>query len=278
MSIYRDQITGLLYEKRGLLGLYNEELIHIEGGHLICSTIHGRKYYYKSDISGTGAKVSLFDKPESIKKLARKEFLIRSISALENNIKLLEYVDKHYEDESFDALKLRMRKAFADLPDEYFLTSAMKGAAIYQAGDRYCLERHRAWAEEPYEMSSYKPERLKFPTSAGIKVRSKSEQHIVEKLVEYGVPFRYEEVLRLGGATVVPDFKFQDALFKPVYWEHAGMMNIDYYRKSHERKMKLLEANGIVPWDNLIVTYDVDDTINVPMIKSIIENELIPRL
>ena len=147
----------MLYEQTGLLNLYNEELEHIEGGHLICSTNHGRRYYYKSDGRNVGNKVSLFDKPESIKALARKEFLIQSIAALENNIKLLKYADLHYKDESFDVLRAGMRKAYLELPDEYFLTSDLKGAAIYQVGDRHCIERHRAWANEPYEMSNYKP-------------------------------------------------------------------------------------------------------------------------
>ena len=56
------------------------------------------------------------------------------------------------------------------------------------------------------------------------------------------------------------------------------MMDDPYYRNRHERKMVILESAGIVPWKNLIVTYDNDGIINVPMIKSIIEHEVIPRL
>jgi len=46
----------------------------------------------------------------------------------------------------------------------------------------------------------------------------------------------------------------------------------------HKKKMDLLEQAGIVPWKNLIVTYDNDAVINVPLIKSIIEKDVIPRL
>ena len=42
--------------------------------------------------------------------------------------------------------------------------------------------------------------------------------------------------------------------------------------------MDTYEANGIVPWENLIVTYDSDGSVNIPLIKSIIEDEIIPRL
>lgn len=56
------------------------------------------------------------------------------------------------------------------------------------------------------------------------------------------------------------------------------MMDIPVYKNKHEQKMKTFEGIGIVPWKNLIVTYDVDEVINVPLIKSIIENEVLPRL
>ena len=39
-----------------------------------------------------------------------------------------------------------------------------------------------------------------------------------------------------------------------------------------------MQQAGIEPWKNLIVTYDNDGVINVPLIKSIIENDVIPRL
>ena len=74
------------------------------------------------------------------------------------------------------------------------------------------------------------------------------------------------------------DFTFRDCNYEQFYWEHAGMMDDPYYRNRHERKMVILESAGIVPWKNLIVTYDNDGIINVPMIKSIIEHEVIPRL
>ena len=140
------------------------------------------------------------------------------------------------------------------------------------------IRRHLNWAKEPYEKSTYNPKGLKYPTSIGIKVRSKSEQHIVEQLVNYGVPFRYEQVIRVNDHTFAPDFTFRGFSRKMFYWEHAGMMAEDYYRSRHRRKMDIYEANGIAPWENLIVTYDSDGSVNIPLIKSIIEDEIIPRL
>ena len=74
------------------------------------------------------------------------------------------------------------------------------------------------------------------------------------------------------------DFTFRDRNLDLFFWEHAGMMDVPGYADRHERKMKIFESVGIVPWKNLIITYDIDGVINIPLIKSIIENDVIPRL
>ena len=278
MSIYKDQISIYLQDMQAQLDSYKNELAQSVDGHLVASSTKGRKYYFQCPDSGTYAKKSLNNRPEMVQTLARKEFLKRSIDAISKNIRLLENVEKRYEDEQLDALRATMSRAYRDLPAEFFLKSDFVSGGIYRQSDDYCIRRHADWAKEPYKMSTYKPEGRKYPTSAGIKVRSKSEQHIVEQLVNYGVPFRYEEVITIDGWDYSSDFTFRGGDMEKFYWEHAGMMDLPVYRESHKRKMVIFESAGIVPWENLIVTYDVDGMINVPMIKSIIENDVIPRL
>ncbi len=279
MGIHRDEIRRILYEEAQLLDLYGKELDDAIDGHLICSNSRGITYYYQSvSKDGKTERRALTGNPETVKELARKEFLRQSIELLKNNINLLEYAERYYSDYDLGSIKGRMRKAYMDLPEEYFLTHSHGRGAIYRLADKVSIERHMKWAEKPYEKSTYKPEGLKHPTSAGIKVRSKSEQHIVEQLVNYGVPFRYEQVLHFGNVFMSADFTFEDYRQEEFYWEHAGMMSEDYYRIGHRRKMDTYETNGIVPWKNLIVTYDSDGSVNIPLIKSIIEDEIIPRL
>jgi hypothetical protein len=105
-------------------------------------------------------------------------------------------------------------------------------------------------------------------TSAGFRVRSKSEQHIVEQLVNYGVQFRYEQVIHINDKDYSADFTFRDSNMELFYWEHAGMMDVPKYADGHHRKMKALNDIGIVPWKNLIITYDIDGVINVPMLNA----------
>lgn len=278
MGIYKDQIAEMVYEQKKMLNIYTHENEISPEGNLACCINHGRETYYHTSVEeGRYKRTALSKDSDIIKSLARREYLTLSIKALENNIKVLERAEKAMMAGDIDHLKELMQKAYRGLPDEYFFGSGAGG--IYQiAGTEEAIKRHIEWGKEPYEKSTYKPEKLRLPTSAGYKVRSKSEQHITEQLVNYGVPHRYEQVLRIGSEVLVPDYTFRGWNLELFYWEHAGMMDDPYYCARHKKKMALLEQAGIVPWKNLIVTYDNDGVINVPLIKSIIENDVIPRL
>lgn len=132
------------------------------------------------------------------------------------------------------------------------------------------------WMANPYEISLYRTEERRHTTSRGLKVRSKTEVLIAEKLYEFKLPFHYEEVLHIGEKTVVPDFTVRVRGGKRFYWEHCGLMNNEDYKWRHKKKLELYEAAGIVPWKNLIVTYDNDEgSINLAVIESEIRNKLL---
>ena len=280
MSIYKDQIAEFVYEQKKMLEQYTRDLNKCLDGNLAyCQNGEKKIYYHTYKENERYCRETIGNDSDMIKSLARREYLSLSIKALENNIKVLEKAEKAMMAGDIDHLKELMQKAYRGLPDEYFFGSETGTGSIYQiAGAEEATKRHIDWGKEPYEKSTYRPEKLRLPTSAGYKVRSKSEQHIVEQLVNYGVPHRYEQILRIGEDVTAPDFTFRSWSFELFYWEHAGMMDDPYYQARHKRKMVLMERAGIVPWKNLIVTYDNDGVINVPLIKSIIENDVIPRL
>ena len=60
------------------------------------------------------------------------------------------------------------------------------------------------------------------------------------------------------------------------YWEHCGLVGNPRYMKHHKWKLDMYERAGIVPWKNLIVTYD-DETGNLDsrMIEAEIRNRLL---
>ena len=280
MDIYKEQIERIVQEQKKILDSYTREYAGCIDGSLIHATNNGNKYYYHSRKQGDRYIRKTIDQDSEIaRELARKEYLDRSIEAVKRNVGLLENTYKRMSGIGVEDIRPQMRSAYKELPEGLFYgaANAVAGVNVFSGYDA-AIRRHTAWAKEPYQMSTYRPEGTKYPTSIGLKVRSKSEQILVEELVFYGVPFRYEQVLVINGVYFSPDFSFQCFNDRLLYWEHAGMMNNPLYASRHKRKMQTYESVGIVPWENLIVTYDVDDYINIPMVKSIIENEVIPRL
>lgn len=280
MSTYKDQIEEMMYESSKLLENYIREYEACVDGGLSCCKTHGEDtFYHTFPKNGKYTRSVIEEDSDMLKSLARKEYLNRSIKVLQNNIEVLSKAGKKLQPMDIEYLRNKMLKPYRSLPDDYFFKGLFDRPGINQT-DQYLegIMRHVEWAKEPYEKSTYKPENRKYPTSAGFNVRSKSEQSIVEQLVNYGVPFRYEEVIRINNWPYSSDFTFRDRERKKFYWEHAGMMDQAVYQNRHKRKMEAFEGVGIVPWKNLIVTYDIDGVINIPMIKSIIENDVLPRL
>ncbi|MBR2674356.1 MAG: hypothetical protein IKE52_02735 [Mogibacterium sp.] len=237
------------------------------------------RYYITSKRGEKKVRKTLKEDDVRLRQLARKEYIRRSLKEIEDNLGVLESSLLKIHDIDPNDILQSMPKTYRDLPQDFFFNRGKEATLLHLSDEtaERCA-RHRAWAEESYERSSYKMDNLKFLSSAGVKVRSKSELLIVETLDRFGVPFRYEQVIFVGRRRLTPDFTFQDYNGKLFFWEHAGMMDNEEYRVAHNRKMSQYEDAGIAPWDNLIVTYDVNGIINTPMIRSIIEYDVIPRL
>lgn len=287
MDIFIDQISRMVYEQKKILENYTIERDAIDSTNSIakdenlsCCRNHGSYVYYRArrDKSGKYVRKSLTKDQAILNALARKEYLRAAINALKHNINVLETASGDYKDLDLESLIPGMQSAYRNLPEECFFANEAVKADLLSADNEGRFRRHREWANEPYEKSDYMPEHRRFMTSGGFKVRSKSEQLIAEQLLSCGVPFRYEQVVHIDGLSYSADFTFRDRDLKPFYWEHAGMMNDPRYLNRHCRKMDSFESIGIVPWKNLIITYDNDGAVNIPMIKSIIENDVIPRM
>ena len=88
---------------------------------------------------------------------------------------MLEASCGNLSDLDFDVLRSQMYKACRELPDECFFADGTGRIRKVSEGNDDRLNRHLEWANEPYEKSTYKPEGRRFMTSAGYRVRSKSE-------------------------------------------------------------------------------------------------------
>ncbi len=61
-----------------------------------------------------------------------------------------------------------------------------------------------------------------------------------------------------------------------IFWEHFGMVNDDRYMEGNRKKLTEYESVGIVPWENLIITYNQrDGGINEKLIDAMIHGWLL---
>ena len=125
--------------------------------------------------------------------------------------------------------------------------------------DMFVMEpREYEWKSENHHRNGYRPELLKYQTSKGVMVRSKSEKIIADKLELYGIPYRYEAELIINGNRYYPDFMILLPDGRILIWEHFGMMDdIDYASRAW-RKIENYRRAGYVQHTNLICTYESD--------------------
>lgn len=96
--------------------------------------------------------------------------------------------------------------------------------------------------------------------------------------VDYGIPFRYEQVIPIGVREFSADFTFEAADKSEFFWEHAGMMDDPEYAEKHLRKLITYQKVGVLPGSNLLISYDRKGDLNMATVESMIRNEVIPRL
>ena len=254
----KEYFEKMLTDLSAQLKIANERLVQCPAGSLVKYNREGKDTYFQVVHEGcTRQRTGITRNKQLIKELTEKVYLKTEIEILEKDISALRTFLAKYEEPAFAQIH-------KNVPDRF------KGL-----GEKFLTNNEDLWASEPYTISNYKPEKRKHLTSAGIKVRSKSEVLIAEKLLEHGVPFRYEQVLSIRNRVFAPDFTVRSSSGKIYYWEHCGMTGDEKYINYNRWKLGQYEKAGIVPWDNLIVTYDSEDGIlNIPLIESEIKYRL----
>ncbi len=134
------------------------------------------------------------------------------------------------------------------------------------------------WKEKSYIQSRYREEEKKYEARNGEKVRSKSEAILADTLCELGIPYRYEQVLKLkSGQVRYPDFTLLKVRTREeFYLEHFGMLDEDEYRRHNLQKLDEYRDNGIYPGKNLLITYETADSpLDIIGIKKMLKELLI---
>lgn len=143
-------------------------------------------------------------------------------------------------------------------------------------------EQQRRWNAENYETHQKYPENLRYETEKGEMVRSKSEVIIANILYQHRkhLLYKYECPLEMmiGGSLQVihPDFTILNLHTGNIcYWEHAGRMDDARYVNDFVKKMNLYIENGVIPGEDVIVTYEtMNSPLNIHNVKVLVKRLL----
>ena len=197
------------------------------------------------------------NKRKYAEQLAMKKYLLlRMKELIQEERAIIWYLSHHREETSHQMLE--KDNPYAELLAPYFQP---------ESSDL------QSWMESPYEQNRKYPEQKIYGTSAGIKVRSKSESMIVYLLHNYKIPFRYECELELGQVTVYPDFTIRHPKTGKVFiCEHLGMLDDPAYRRNALSKLQLYMEHGWIPSVNLILTCETKEyPLNMAYVERLIK-------
>ena len=245
-----------------------------------CGTLreekHAGKCYFVHDyyVKGKRFKHSLTKDNEMLDCLIKKELYQKELESLKSIQKVMDYAQSNFIEFDVNKAIAEMMAKYPHLPEERIL-AALANQGIKTKRNVLDSGRDAIWANAEYERSTYRQEDLKQITTRGLKVRSKSEVMIAEKLYQHILPFRYEEVLRYGSVILVPDFIIRRADGKLFYWEHQGLTNDKTYIERQFKKNQLYASVDIVPWDNLIITYENETGLDLRRVDFEIQNRLL---
>jgi len=230
---------------RRILFAVNKELLKLPAGSLI---IRGTRYYHATN----GEEIGITKNKELIKLLSRKKTLLAFKKRLEQNISVITKSQSKLVSTSYKEIISTLPATFQKLPNSYFFHPSMK-----------------KWLAKMDNENTYKGRR--YETQRGILLRSKSEYMIACLLEEYGILYLYEPAINLEGKTKYPDFIILNPFTgKIIIWEHFGALHMPNYEQEMNQKMELYLANGFIPFETIIYTFEFD--MNTRRLRSLIEN------
>ena len=208
---------------------------------------HGDRFFYYQVFPKTGNRKKvksrgITNEVETIMSLVRKRYIEKALRVTEKDIKVLDMAIKHYE--PFDEETL-MKDYVAKYPG-------------LEVGIYHGMQSDEAWADDYERQKDLFKEQLIYTSAKGVPMRSLGEVYISSRLDHYGIPYRYEAKVPHPDVGRIPDFTIRRPRDgKIIYWEHLGLTDDEGYMRRNEPKFVEYENADIVPWDNLIVTYNM---------------------
>ena len=283
-----DHLTALDEIRRDLCrerSTIRNELRNYPQGSLMLVSEHGKtqKYMVGGNVPAK-KRVGIGRQADMVRRLARKAFIDAKSEILSRNIELLEGTIAEFQQYGTPEVLAALPEHFDELPVEFLLDPASKQRGSLQGpfpDESVPIRQASLWLDgisaEEWGAMHYRPN-MKYAESRtilmpnGLKVRTKSEAGIIGLYRDLALAYHYDEVQNfeellwkisgmfaseLGTSPLKsPDFILARADGKLIYHEHIGLINDPDYLADLQTKLKLYYACGIVPWDNLILTFD----------------------
>ena len=208
---------------------------------------------------GYGILLSDDDKP-LVKSLAQKSYFRKVLRAAQEEKKLIDQFLKRFPDPAVEDVYMKLPEARRQLISPVTLPDE---------------EYKNKWLAKPYQKKGFSDDEPYYITQKGLRVRSKSEMLIAERLDAKGIPYKYECPLELKSRTVNPDFtilRMSDR--KVIYYEHLGKMDDPGYAQKNVNKMREYALSGYTIGDKLYLTMETSMTpLDMRVVDKMIEEQ-----
>lgn len=214
------------------------------------------RYYFVDGCSEVKEKYLGKNDTELVRQLIQKTYLEKVKNVSKTEIKVIRSMMKEYPLSVAEDI-------YEQMPDE------SKGFIhpIVIPDDQFV----RRWLDTPYTPKGFSKDTPVFLTNNGEYVKSKSEKIIADKLLDCGIPYKYECPLAVGDNEIFhPDFtilRLSDR--KIIYYEHCGKMDDPGYAEDMVARAKKFSLAGIVQGDRLFYTFE---TGKCPLDVRVLEN------
>lgn len=205
------------------------------------------RYYRVTDGSGHSGEYISKENMALVRELAQKDYNSEFVKIARKELERLEKSIKQLSIENANAVYDDFSEHRRKLIHPYIPTDALYA---------------EAWLKQPFKTNPYKPEEKTCDTNRGDKVRTKSEGFLANMFYDLGIPYRYEEGIRMSNGNMrYPDFTLLKVKTKEeFYFEHLGRLDLASYRADNFIKMDEYRASGIYLGKNLLVSYEVGES------------------
>lgn len=261
---YREDIERLCSNLKERELDLRDELSVLPDGEFYAFTENGRtRYYQRFRREGNRKKerrVGIKNDPGLVCALVRKKYVAEALQRLEKDIAAADKLLSLYAPADENSVMGAFMEKYPEL-----------AGSVYQGP----MSSHKQGSVSG-ERTVFHEESLTSTAADGSYRRSKGEVLIGAKLDHYKLEYEYE-ALAHPDLPYRPDFRIvrpRDG--KVFFWEHLGLVNDPEYMANCRKKFAAYETAGIVPWDNLIITYDqADGGINEKLIDAMIHGWLL---